>query len=97
MIRVYSWPTPNGHKVHIMLYECELEHEIYPVDIPVAKVINIQKLKEKPFQDVIVEILADLRNLITEGSDEEFISKIVMFIDIDNFIDYYLFLNLINQ
>ena len=33
MIRVYSWPTPNGHKVHIMLHECELEHEIYPVDI----------------------------------------------------------------
>lgn len=33
MIRAYSWPTPNGHKVHIMLYECELEHEIIPIDI----------------------------------------------------------------
>ena len=33
MIRLYSWPTPNGHKVHIMLFECELEHEIYPIDI----------------------------------------------------------------
>jgi GSH-dependent disulfide-bond oxidoreductase len=22
MIHVYSWPTPNGHKVHIMLEEC---------------------------------------------------------------------------
>lgn len=33
MIRAYSWPTPNGHKVHIMLYECELEHEIIPVNI----------------------------------------------------------------
>ena len=33
MIRVYSWPTPNGHKVHIMLYECDLEHEIIPIDI----------------------------------------------------------------
>ena len=22
MINVYSWPTPNGHKVHIMLEEC---------------------------------------------------------------------------
>ena len=22
MIEVYSWPTPNGHKVHIMLEEC---------------------------------------------------------------------------
>ena len=22
MIDVYTWPTPNGHKVHIMLEEC---------------------------------------------------------------------------
>ena len=22
MINVYSWPTPNGHKVHIMMEEC---------------------------------------------------------------------------
>ena len=33
MIRAYSWPTPNGHKVHIMLHECELAHEVIPVDI----------------------------------------------------------------
>ena len=26
MIDVYSWPTPNGHKVHIMLEECGLRH-----------------------------------------------------------------------
>jgi len=25
MITVYSWPTPNGHKVHIMLEECGLQ------------------------------------------------------------------------
>ena len=25
MIKVYSWPTPNGHKVHIMLEECGLK------------------------------------------------------------------------
>jgi GST-like protein len=22
MIDVYTWPTPNGHKVHVMLEEC---------------------------------------------------------------------------
>ena len=33
MIEVYTWPTPNGHKIHIMLEECGLEHEIHPVDI----------------------------------------------------------------
>ncbi|HBO77518.1 MAG TPA: glutathione S-transferase, partial [Cupriavidus sp.] len=24
MIDAYTWPTPNGHKVHIMLEECGL-------------------------------------------------------------------------
>jgi GST-like protein len=33
MIDVYSWPTPNGHKVHIMLEECGLEYRAHPVDI----------------------------------------------------------------
>ena len=33
MIEVYSWPTPNGHKVHIMLEECGLPYRAHPVDI----------------------------------------------------------------
>ena len=33
MIEVYSWPTPNGHKVHIMLEECRLASGVHPVDI----------------------------------------------------------------
>ena len=33
MIQVYSWPTPNGHKVHIMLEECGLAYRVHPVDI----------------------------------------------------------------
>ncbi len=33
MIDVYSWPTPNGHKVHIMLEECGLPYRVFPVDI----------------------------------------------------------------
>lgn len=33
MIDVYTWPTPNGHKVHIMLEETGLEHRIYAVNI----------------------------------------------------------------
>jgi GST-like protein len=32
-IQCYSWPTPNGHKVHIMLEECGLAYEAIPVDI----------------------------------------------------------------
>jgi len=33
MMEVYSWPTPNGHKVHIMLEECGLAYRVHPVDI----------------------------------------------------------------
>ncbi|WP_423708394.1 glutathione binding-like protein [Undibacterium sp. WLX3042] len=33
MIDVYSWPTPNGHKIHIMLEECGLAYRAIPVDI----------------------------------------------------------------
>ena len=33
MIEVYSWPTPNGHKVHIMLEECGLPWRVHAVDI----------------------------------------------------------------
>ena len=33
MIEVYSWATPNGHKVHIMLEECGLAYRPHPVNI----------------------------------------------------------------
>jgi GSH-dependent disulfide-bond oxidoreductase len=32
-IDLYSWPTPNGHKIHIMLEECELPYLVHAVDI----------------------------------------------------------------
>lgn len=33
MIDLYSWSTPNGHKVHIMLEECGLPYEAHAIDI----------------------------------------------------------------
>lgn len=33
MIDLYSWPTPNGHKIHIMLEECGLPYRVHAVDI----------------------------------------------------------------
>src|SRR5258708_11336552 len=32
-IAVYSWPTPNGWKISIMLEECALPYVVHPVDI----------------------------------------------------------------
>jgi GST-like protein len=33
MITLHAWPTPNAHKVSIMLEECGLEYEVEAVDI----------------------------------------------------------------
>ncbi|MGI4976774.1 MAG: glutathione S-transferase N-terminal domain-containing protein [Janthinobacterium lividum] len=33
MIELWSWPTPNGQKVHIALEELGLEYTVVPVDI----------------------------------------------------------------
>ncbi len=33
MIDLYTWPTPNGHKIHIMLEETGLEYNVIAVDI----------------------------------------------------------------
>ena len=33
MIDLYTWTTPNGRKVSIMLEECGLPYTVYPVDI----------------------------------------------------------------
>ena len=36
MIDLYTWPTPNGHKIHIMLEELGLEYNVVPVNIGVG-------------------------------------------------------------
>ncbi|RZV36826.1 MAG: hypothetical protein EX272_07235 [Chromatiales bacterium] len=33
MIELYYWPTPNGHKISIMLEECGLEYDLRRVNI----------------------------------------------------------------
>ncbi len=33
MIDLYTWPTPNGHKIHIMLEETGLSYRVIPIDI----------------------------------------------------------------
>ena len=40
MIDLYSWGTPNGHKVHIMLEETELEYTVHPINIRAGDQFN---------------------------------------------------------
>jgi len=48
MIDAYSWPTPNGHKVHIMLEECGLKYRVHAVNIRVGDQFKPEFLKVSP-------------------------------------------------
>jgi GSH-dependent disulfide-bond oxidoreductase len=48
MLQVYSWPTPNGHKIHIMLEECGLKYEVIPVNIGAGDQFKPDFLKISP-------------------------------------------------
>jgi len=48
MIEVFSWPTPNGHKVHIMLEECGLPYRATPVNIGKGEQFEPAFLKISP-------------------------------------------------
>jgi GST-like protein len=48
VIQVFSWPTPNGHKVHIMLEECGLPYEAIPVNIGTGDQFKPDFLKISP-------------------------------------------------
>ncbi len=48
MIDVYSWATPNGHKVHIMLEETGLAYTVHGVDIGAGDQFNAEFLAISP-------------------------------------------------
>ncbi|HUF80827.1 MAG TPA: glutathione S-transferase N-terminal domain-containing protein [Burkholderiales bacterium] len=48
MIDVYSWPTPNGHKVHIMLEEAGLQYRVHGVNIREGDQFKPEFLKISP-------------------------------------------------
>jgi len=48
MIELFTWPTPNGHKVHIMLEETGLKYQVRAVDINKGEQFNPSFLKISP-------------------------------------------------
>ena len=48
MIDLYTWPTPNGHKIHIMLEECGLPYKVIPIDIGAGDQFQPEFLKISP-------------------------------------------------
>jgi len=48
MIEVWTWPTPNGHKVHITLEELGLPYKVIPVNIGKGEQFRPEFLKITP-------------------------------------------------
>jgi len=48
VIDLYSWATPNGVKVHIMLEEVELPYRVHPIDIGAGDQFDPEYLKLNP-------------------------------------------------
>jgi GST-like protein len=48
VIDLYTWPTPNGHKVHIMLEETATPYRVIPVDIGAGDQFKPEFLKISP-------------------------------------------------
>ena len=48
MLEVWSWPTPNGHKVHIALEELGLQYKVIPVNIGAGDQFKPEFLKITP-------------------------------------------------
>jgi GSH-dependent disulfide-bond oxidoreductase len=48
MIDLYTWPTPNGHKIHIFLEEVGLPYKVIPVNIGAGEQFAPEFLKISP-------------------------------------------------
>ncbi len=48
MIDLYTWPTPNGHKIHIMLEEVGLAYKVIPINISEGDQFDPEFLKISP-------------------------------------------------
>ena len=59
MIEVYSWGTPNGHKVHIMLEECGLPYRTHAIDIGAGDQFKVEFLAISPNNKIPAIVDAD--------------------------------------
>ncbi len=48
MIELYTWPTPNGHKIHIMLEEAGIPYRVHAVNIGAGDQFKPEFLKISP-------------------------------------------------
>ena len=57
MIDLYTWSTPNGRKVSVMLEEVGLPHDVHPIDITKDDQFDPEFLEISPNNLFIVGLL----------------------------------------
>ena len=67
MIDLYFWPTPNGHKISIMLEECQLEYQTIAVDIGAGDQFRPEFLKISPNNRMPAIVDSDTGISVFEG------------------------------
>ena len=76
MIDLYSWFTPNGRKVSIMLEETGLEYEVHPIDISKDDQKDTELLKIGPNNKIPVIVESDSGLSIMEaGAIWQYVGK----------------------
>lgn len=59
MIEIHTWPTANGHKIHIMLEEIRLPYTVVPVNIRTGEQFNPGFLEISPNNKIPVLVDSD--------------------------------------
>ena len=74
MIDLYTWPTPNGHKVHIMLEELELPYNVIPINIGEGDQFKPEFLKISPNRNPVgtATMFSDYKNIVIVDIDNGF-------------------------
>ena len=67
MIDLYYWPTPNGHKIAIMLEECGLEYRVRAVDIGAGDQFAAEFLAISPNNRIPAIVDSDTGISVFEG------------------------------
>ncbi len=67
-IKLYYWPTPNGHKITIMLEECGLPYEIHFVNLGKKEQFSPEFEKISPNQKI--PAIVDPNGPLGEGAPE---------------------------
>ena len=76
MIDLYTWATPNGRKVSLMLEECKLNYKVHPINISKDQQFAPEFLKISPNNKIPAIVDNDTgKSLMESGAIMMYLSK----------------------